>query len=383
MSVCGLRFVVSYDRTVYGHPISFSMSELSGAVGDAVTVLPIAVGVAALSDLGLAPILLGFAVFQIVWGLHYGLPVSVEPMKALAALLIAGSLTTGEFVAAGLLAGVALLALGTTGSLARLQPYVARPVVRGIQLAVALLLLQTGLQLGVADPLLAGAGVALALVAVAVGFRQAVALLVLGFGLAVALGQPGAIVGGLPDVRLVVPTSGLTAGALQATLAQLAMTVGNAAVATSLLLSDYFDADVSPDDLATSMGAMALLAVPLGCLPMCHGSGGLAGKYAFGARSATANLLLGGLYAVAAIGAVGLVARFPMAILGVVLALVALQLARTALDTEDVVLTVAVGLVGLLIDIGVAFVLGTVVALALGRAEATDGLLGSSDVQQR
>lgn len=365
---------VTYERTLRGHPISFSTGELSGAVGDAVTVLPIAVAVAALSDLQLAPILLGFAVFQVVWGLHYGLPVSVEPMKALAALVIAGSLSTGEFVAAGLLAGVALLALGTTGSLSRLQSYVARPVVRGVQLAVALILLKTGLGLGVADPWLAGAGVVLALVATLAGLRRAVALLVLGFGLLVALAQPGAISGGLPVLTLHLPTGGLTSGALQATLAQLAMTVGNAAVATSLLLSDYFDADVSPDDLATSMGAMALVAVPLGCLPMCHGSGGLAGKYAFGARSATANLLLGGLYAVAAIGAVGLVARFPMAILGVVLALVAIQLGRTALDTDDLALTVGVGVVGLLVDVGVAFVLGTVVALVLGRTDVLERL---------
>jgi MFS superfamily sulfate permease-like transporter len=358
---------VSHALTVRGRSLSLSTGELSGAVGDAVTVLPIAVGVAALTDLGLAPILFGFAVFQVVWGLYYGLPVSVEPMKALAALVIAGALSTGEFVAAGLLAGAVLLVFGATGSLARLRRYVARPVVRGVQLAVALLLLRTGLRLGVADPRLAGAGVAIALVAVVAGFRRAVALLVLGFGLAVALGQPGAVSSGLPDVSLHVPTAGLSPGALQATVAQLAMTVGNAAVATSLLLSEYFDADVSPDELAPGLGAMTLLAVPLGCLPMCHGSGGLAGKYAFGARSAVANLLLGGLYAAAAIGAVGLVARFPMAGLGVVLALVALQLGRTALDTDDFALTVGVGLAGLLVDVGVAFVLGSVVALVLDR----------------
>ncbi len=60
------------------------------------------------------------------------------------------------------------------------------------------------------------------------------------------------------------------------------MTVGNAALATSVLLADYFDRDVSADELATSMGAMNLLAVPFGAFPMCHGSGGVAGKYASG-----------------------------------------------------------------------------------------------------
>jgi hypothetical protein len=45
--------------------------------------------------------LLLFGGFQVVWGLSSGVPLSVEPMKALAALLLAGTLTTGEFLVAG------------------------------------------------------------------------------------------------------------------------------------------------------------------------------------------------------------------------------------------------------------------------------------------
>ncbi|MFT4885337.1 MAG: hypothetical protein ACI8U4_002860, partial [Natronomonas sp.] len=93
--------------------------EVTGAVGDTVTVLPIVVAVAALTDLSLGRLLLGFAAFQVVWGLWYGHPMSVEPMKALAALVIAGGLSTGEYVAAGLLAGVVLLLVGRTGTLGR------------------------------------------------------------------------------------------------------------------------------------------------------------------------------------------------------------------------------------------------------------------------
>ena len=138
------------------------------------------------------------------------------------------------------------------------------------------------------------------------------------------------------------------------------MTVGNAAVATSLLLSDYFDAEVSADELATSMGAMNLLAVPLGAMPMCHGSGGVAGKYAFGARTAGSNLILGGLYALAAVLAVGVVAAFPLAMLGVVLAVIAVELGRAGLETNDLPLTVGIGVLGVLTNVGVAFVAGIV-----------------------
>jgi hypothetical protein len=63
--------------------------------------------------------LVWFGVFQIVWGLYYGAPVSVEPMKALAALVIAGSITTEELLLAGALLGGVLLGIGTTGAIAR------------------------------------------------------------------------------------------------------------------------------------------------------------------------------------------------------------------------------------------------------------------------
>lgn len=338
--------------------LSFSPHELTGALGDSVTVLPIVVAVGALTDLSLARMLLGFGAFQIVWGLWYGLPISVEPMKALAALAIGGALGVDELLVAGLLAGVVLLGVGTTGVLGRFARYVGEPVTRGIQLAVALLLLETGVELGIGAPTLALAGVATAGVVALAGYRRASALVVLALGLAVALANTGAPTPSLPPLGLALPDpSGLTRGAAEATAAQLAMTVGNAAVATALLLSEYFDADVTPDELATSMGAMNLAAIPFGALPMCYGSGGVAGKYAFGARTAGANVLLGGLYGVAALGT-AVVTAFPMAVLGVVLGLVALELGHSAFESGHLPTTLAVGAIGLLTNVGLAFVLG-------------------------
>jgi MFS superfamily sulfate permease-like transporter len=338
--------------------VSFSVDELTGALGDSVTVLPIVVAVGALTELSLGRMLLGFGAFQIVWGLRYGLPISVEPMKALAALAIAGTLGADELAVAGLLAGVVLLGVGATGALGYVARYVGEPVTRGIQLAVALLLLETGVELSLGDPAFALVGVVAAAVVVAAGYRRASALVVLAVGLAIALATAGLPQPSLPSVGLALPDpSGLTRSAAEATAAQLAMTVGNAAVATALLLSEYYDADVTPDELASSMGAMNLAAVPFGALPMCHGSGGVAGKYAFGARTAGSNVLLGGLYGVAALGT-AVVTAFPMAVLGVVLALVAVELGRSAFDSRHLPTTLAVGALGLFTNVGVAFVAG-------------------------
>jgi len=281
----------------------------------------------------------------------------VEPMKALAGLVIAGALSAPELLSAGLLAGGVLLALGSVGAVGRLADAVGEPVVRGVQLSVALVLARTGLDLGVAAPATATLAVGVAAVAVALGYRRASALAVLALGVVLAGLDVGVPTANLPALSPAVPLTFTTDG-LAATAGQLAMTVGNAAVATSLLLSDLYDADVSPDELATSMGAMNLLAVPLGAMPMCHGSGGVAGKYAFGARSAGANLVLGVLYATAALVAADLVAAFPLAVLGVVLALVAVELGKAGLATERRWLAVGVGVLGLLTNVGLAFVVG-------------------------
>ncbi|WP_135826070.1 putative sulfate/molybdate transporter [Halorussus ruber] len=349
---------------------ALSTGDVTGAVGDSVTVLPVVVAVSALTELRLPVLLLWFGAFQVVWGLRYGAPVSVEPMKALAALVVAGSLTVGELAAAGTLAGAVLLALGAAGALGALAARIDAAVIRGVQLAVALLLGKTGLELGAGAPKAALAAAAVGGAVVALGYRRASALVVLAFGTALAVGEtgaPGVAVPALPAFGGIRSASAFapTADALSATGAQLAMTVGNAAVATSLLLGDLFDAEVSPDELATSMGAMNLLAVPLGAFPMCHGSGGVAGKHAFGAETAGANLILGGLYAAAALAAAEVVAAFPMAVLGVILALVAVELGRASLDTDALGLTVGVGVLGVATNVGVAFAVGIAASVAM------------------
>jgi hypothetical protein len=349
--------------------VRFDAGEVTGAIGDSITVLPIVVALAVTTRVSLAHALVFFGVFQVVWGVRYGLPISVEPMKALAGLAIAGSLTYHEYLGAGLIAGVVLLAFATTGTLSRVESWIGTPVIRGIQLAVALILLQTGVDLALGSPAIAAAGLAVAGVVIVAGYRRASALVVLAVGVGVALATAGFPALALPALGVFPggwPT--FTLGSVEGALAQLAMTVGNAAVATALLFDDLLDAEVSTDDLAGSMGGMCLVSIPLGGIPMCHGSGGLAGKYAFGARTGGANLVLGGLYLLAALVAGGgLLAAFPMAFLGVLLVLVAVQLGDAARESDHLPLTGAVGASGRQANRGGAVVGGAIAYWALQR----------------
>lgn len=366
---------LAVEREVFS--TDFFIGELSGALGDSITVLPLVVAIGALSDLSLGMMLLGFGVFQVVWGVYYGAPVSVEPMKALAALVIVGGLSTREFALAGLLAGVVLLLIGHSHALGRIESYIGTPVVRGVQFAVALLLLETGIRLGLGNVTMALIAAGIVFVLWIIGVRRATPLAVLAVGslIAVVHAGPPALTLPTPSSMVSVSTSGLAAidpvSLLGATTGQLAMTVGNAAVATSLLLSEYYDTEISPDELATSMGVMNLLAAPLGMIPMCHGSGGVAGKFTFGAKTAYANIILGVFYALVALFATGIVMAFPLALLGIVLFLVALELGRTSLESDHRGITLVVGIVSLLSNVGIGFISGLILyhALRWPRAE--------------
>jgi MFS superfamily sulfate permease-like transporter len=69
-------------------------------------------------------------------------------------------------------------------------------------------------------------------------------------------------------------------------------------------------------------------------MPMCHGAGGLAGQYYFGARTGGTNIIEGiieislGLFLASSIA--GLFAAFPTAILGALMFLVGLELTKFA-----------------------------------------------------
>ena len=339
--------------------INLNLREVSGAVGDAVTVVPIILAVGLTGGFDLAIMFLWFGIFQGIWGLVYGVPISVEPMKALAALAVAGTLAHADVVVAGVLLGLLLTGAGWSGQLSRIAHAVDGAVVRGIQLGVGLILLELAVGISVADLPMTVVGILVAGLLVALRRRRLAPVALLLIGLPFALPVPLSLT--MPIPALAVPSVVAPTAVLGAVMGQAAMTLGNATLATVVLLGEYFDRTVSEDQLGLSMGLMNLIAVPLGGFPMCHGSGGLAGKYTFGARTAGANLLLAVGYLLMALGAIALLQAFPMSLLGVLLVLIAAELGWTALGpVDDRWVVILVGLVSVIVDLGVALIIGLI-----------------------
>lgn len=353
--------------------MEFGLNELAGSVGDFGTILPLVLAVSAVAGLSIGYILLFFGIWFIVTGFYYRLPVPVEPMKVIAVVAISENMSAGQIAVAGLILGLLFLSLGFWKWLDHLEEYIPRSVIRGIQLALALLLLRTSAGLLSGDVMVFLG--ALALMTVLYGISRltrlpdlsAIAVIVVAFAAGIAVkGFPGFAPLLMP--RLVVPSpSDIPVALWSMVVPQALLTLTNAILATSLLTSDLFKTEVRPARLSRTIGLMNLASVPFGGFPMGHGAGGLASQYRFGARTGGANvyaglilLLLAFLFASPAM--LGLVSGGFFAAL---LVFAAIEMAKYGLKTDSYLVTGTMAILSFAVNMTIAFVAGICVAYAL------------------
>jgi MFS superfamily sulfate permease-like transporter len=322
--------------------------EVAGSLGDLGTFLPLLVGMAAENGLSFAAALFFAGLFNVVTGLTFAVPMAVQPMKAIAAVALTEGLTAAQIVAAGASVSLVVLVLGLTGLIDVLNRAIPRSVVRGLQLALGLSLLMKGLGMvaGTGTPLgpdSYATGTLAALVVLALFSRRVpAALLLFVAGVALAVWKDPGLLGSL-RVGLSLPSwappawSDFTGSFARAALPQIPLTTLNSVVAVCALSLDLFpERPVTPRRVATSVGLMNLVGVWFGAMPMCHGAGGLAGQYRFGARTNGSILFLGAAkMAVAVLFGTSLMALcrgFPASVLGVMLAFSGMELALVCRD---------------------------------------------------
>merc|ERR1719491_952765 len=132
-------------------------------------------------------------------------------------------------------------------------------------------------------------------------------------------------------------------GLLRGAVPQLPLTCLNSVVSVCALSVDLFrDPDmggkgVSRASVATSVGLMNVVGCWFGGMPSCHGAGGLAGQYRFGARSGTSILMLGTMKIVISLcfGKTldNVIRYFPRTVLGVMLVFAGVELASVGAKT--------------------------------------------------
>ncbi|GFR41642.1 hypothetical protein Agub_g2377, partial [Astrephomene gubernaculifera] len=175
----------------------------------------------------------------------------------------------------------------------------------------------------------------------------------------------------------------LREGALRAGLPQLPLTTLNSVIAVTQLATCLFPDRPSdaprwrPSSVALSVGLLNLFGCWLGALPCCHGAGGLAAQYKFGARTGAAPILLGCLKAALGLlfggSLAALLQSFPQPLLGALLTLSGVELAASVRHTRSArgysyaLLTAAAILA--LDNTGTGFLIGLAAAAAVAAHE--------------
>ncbi|RUS22310.1 hypothetical protein BC937DRAFT_89738 [Endogone sp. FLAS-F59071] len=384
---------------------NFTLQEFSGSLGDLGTLLPILISLSITNQINLTSSLWFGGIWNILSGLLFQVPMCVQPMKAVAAVALASKMSLVEVMSAGMGVGAIIFLLGITRTI-RLVSYLTPPsIVRGIQLGTGITLIVKAYSLVSATPwpvtsttwsdnLIWGL---LAFIFV-FGFyytpRLPTALIVFLIGLVFAIANMLTTPGGtaqVPAVRFNYPTpisvptpQEFGTAFVNASLGQIPLTALNSVIALQWLVEDLFPKlahKSSTMKIAVSIGVMNLIGCWFGSIPYCHGSGGLAGQYRFGARTGLSVIFLGICKLLIGIlfgsSLVGLLQFFPHSILAVMLFVSGAELAMASryvnkgVDRDEIqrenylVMLVTMGMLVAYGNDGVGFVAGCLVAVSL------------------
>lgn len=378
--------------------IRFDRNELAGSFGDIGTDFPLIVGMIMASGLDPASVLVLFGALQIATGCLYGIPMPVQPLKAMAVIVITQKLSGNVLFGGGLAIGVLMLLLSLSGLINVIARVVPLCVVRGIQFGLGMQLAALALKEYVPADGLMGYGIAFlsfmvilclfgnrkvppALFVIAIGviyavfFKLHLARLAQGIGFQL----PKFHVPALQDV---------ITGFLLLSLPQLPLSIGNSLLATEQTAKDLFPErpPLTIRKISLTYSLMNLAAPFFGGIPVCHGAGGMAGHYTFGARTGGAVVIYGVMYLTLGLffgGVFGsVVPIFPKPILGVLLFFEGMALMKLCfgiqLPNQQIMIVLMVGLMAVGLPYGylIGLILGTILAplLEYSRGRPPGGL---------
>ncbi len=282
----------------------FSIRELGGAFGDWGTLIPFIIGYISIVGLNPAGIFLTLGITNIILGIKYNLPLPVQPQKTIGTIALSQNWSPNLVISTGLGTGIIWTILGLTKTLNKIVKKIPIITVRGIQLGLGLILGWTAITLIFYDNLL---GILLGIISISIivalinskKIPSAIILVLLGIIILIFTNKLtiSNVRFSLPIFEFNIPQwNNLLLGMILAGIAQLFLTLTNVMIATISLIKDLFpekEGKINANSLAVNMGVMNLINPFLGGMPLCHGSGGLAAQYAFGARTGGSMILEG------------------------------------------------------------------------------------------
>jgi hypothetical protein len=362
--------------------LRFNLRELGGALGDFGPLHPLFLSSVRVLGLNPASMMLVMGASNILLGLYYRIPLPIEPMKALAIYALANRWDASLIFATAFGTAILWLILSLSGLIDRLLRFVPEDVARGIQLALAAYFLSEALELMGTSPLIALSSTLLIIITLIPKRGSPIPATVILFSAGILMALEGglsATVGVyLPQIHL-FSIGDVWRGMLEVGFAQAFLTLSNAVIATRIAVNERFSRKIRDGQLALNMGLMNLGAAFLGCVPLCHGSGGFMAQYLYGARTGGAMVMEGVIELASALFfstvVTAIFSRFPLAIVGAMLLPPSLELGKGALQLRGWKLFIAllVAATSYTTNLGIGFSVGIaahIIFLKLGIIEA-------------
>ena len=276
--------------------------------------------------------------------------------------------------------------LGYGRCFAVIEKWVPESVVRGIQLGLALLLFKASMDFVIKDSFFFVIGITIIVAFILlIHYKKVPDLSSI---CVIAVGVIGGIIlHGIPPLSLIPPPALVIPlptdfpSALSTLVPpQVALTIANAILATSLLTKDLFGKDVPPKKLSTTIGLMNIVSVPFGGFPMCHGAGGLAGSTVTVHGPAGQALFAGLIFIILALFFTSpqVLSIVAVGVLGALLVFVGIEMGRHSLRTDSLALTLVIGVLALAISMTVAFIIGIAAAYVLIQVKKRQAQKGSA-----
>jgi len=366
----------------FGKKVKFNRHEIAGSFGDIGTDLPLIVGMIQAVNLNSASVFIIFGISQMFAGFFYGLPMPMQPLKAMAVLVITQKVPGEILFGAGLAIGIFMLILTLSGGLNLLARLIPLCVVRGLQFGLGLSLASLALKTyipsaGIPGYIIAALGFLILITTPKYSRIPAgIAVILLGLLYAGLFSLNFQEIGS--NIGLAIPEfyqpkwSDILTGFVILALPQIPLSISNSLIATEQTVKDLFpEQRVSIRRIGLTYAIANVIAPFFGGIPVCHGCGGLAGHYALGARTGGSVILYGSMYLIIGLffspvfGEV--VQFFPQPILGVILLFESLTLllliADQAAERSKFIIALIVGLFALLVPQG--YILGMIIGTGL------------------
>jgi len=313
--------------------IKLNRNEFSGAFGDIGTDLPLIIGMLLVTNLQMSNVLIVYGFLQILTSIVYGIPMPVQPLKAVALLVISQKISSDVIFGGGFAIGIIMLFLTITGLINWLNKIIPKTVIRGIQFGLGLQLSLLAIKEYITSDSYIGyifASIGFVIGLILIGNKKyppAIFILLLGFIYIIAFkfNIIATINISLPHITIPeLKYDSIVSGLIILALPQIPLSLGNSIFATKQLAQDYFpEKKITAKGIGFTYSAMNIISSFFGGLPVCHGSGGIAGHYTFGGRTGGSTFIYGLFYLLLGLffsgNAVETLQIFPKPILGVIL----------------------------------------------------------------